>query len=643
MIEQQLFSLILYKNVNPCDFKLCHERKGILYNLFAKKQLFISEMTEIDSNLSNNSKRISIKDLLNYPNNPIAEILKVDKNDESVQLLFYLARNGYIDENYDDVISFMYDNQLDAYDYFFLKNILAFSYNNFNQKLRKIETILEKIPDESYWTSPGILNYDLLEYLLKNKENSKIDLFTKVMLNNDCGNGKNLFFVNMKKKDGIKPLLHSIAHNISDYEMDKLFDENNLEVFIQFLHAINQSETKSLKSRIKKIWDENEHFFYDDVSLEKLLDNYSVLYRFNLKFLNTSKVGKANLFWKIVDKRLYEINSENLKKILKIQPNERLDLSACKKNEDVYFYIASNLNTYIQNIVEKDKNPFSWDVAYLIMNPQTDPKHIYPLIKKLNDKISDLEYFINKNQYKISDIKANIIEKLFEKGKIEKKEKNINYATDNFSINTNNIIAKSQPIQAFVKYLENPNLNRKDLRKLTTDINPKYFLQTMDENISDRILKNIQEHDLASFFIHKCLVDRQLGLYPKTFALLSKKEFDYIYDKCLTEIPLRNLSPYIFINGDDNNVTFWTDDQLKKILNRTNLFNRFESYLNFVVHYNKRAALLLLVKFYDQLDLQTRKNAYEIVTDQKMPTSEGKDNFEIAKEMLQQELNKKSK
>ncbi|MBO7413795.1 MAG: hypothetical protein J6U20_09070 [Fibrobacter sp.] len=641
MIEQQLFSLILYKNVNPCDFKLCHERKGILYNLFAQKKAFISKMAEIYPDLLDDSKSKSIKDLLGYPKNQIAEMLGVDTNSESIQLLFYLARHGYIDENYEDVISYMYDNQLDAYDYLFLKKILSFSYNDFNQKIRKIETILEKIPDESYWRSPGILNYDLLEYLLKNKENDKINLFTKVMLKNDCENGSKLFFINMKKKDGITPLLNSIAHNISNYAMNNLFDDSNLDVFIQFLHAMNQPDAKSLKNKIKTLWNEKERLFYDDESIEKLLDNYTALKRFNLNFLKLSKVSKATLLWKIVDRRLYEINSENLKIILKLRPDEHLDLMTCQKNEDVYSYIMSNLNTYIQNIVEKDKDSLDWDVAFFIMHPKTDIKHINPLMGKLKKRISDLEEFIEKIKYEIPNVKADIIEKLFEKNKIEPTQKNIYYAVDKFHINKNNLITNSQPVQTFIKYLEAPGLNRKELRKQINNIGPKEFWRIMDENISESIVKNIQKHNLASFFIQKCLVDKKLGLHPKTFVLFSKNNFTEIYEKYLTKIPLTSISPYIFINGDDNGTIFWTELQLKTIVNRMNLFNRFESYLNTVIHYDKRAALLLLDKFFDYLDTPTRISAYEIVTNQKIPISEGKEDFKAAKQIIQRELNEK--
>lgn len=639
MIDQQLFSLILYKNVNPCDFKLCHERKGNLYNLFENKEKIVSELSQIDPDFFSDGKKKTIKELLQKHEETIADILNVDKEEASVKLLFHFARHGYIDENYEDIISFMYNNQLEKYDYIFLRNLLDFTYNDFNQELKKPEIILDKIPNESYWTSPGILNYDLLQALLKKEDVDKIDLFTKVMLDNDCNNGQKLFFVNIKKKEKISLLLSALIHNISDYSLNNLFGIENLDILIQFLHSKESTEISALKSRIKNLWSEKEKLFYDDESIDKLFNNYSILNRFNLKFNHISKIRNIPLLWKIVDKELYEINIDNLKTIFKLSPDEKITLDICKKNNEVFFYINSNCNKYIQNVIENDDTPPWGDIISLITNPKIEDGNIYPLIKKMSKKINNLEECFLQYGVDVAFVPREVIRKLFKNEKIEFTEKNLSFAFKHWDLQEADIKGIDDYAHDLIDYVQNRSLNKSELRKIVNGIREEKLLKTMDQQFNDHIIYNIRSNNLTDFFIRKYLTSKYLGLYPKIFAKLIENQFDNIY-KDLSTIPLKEISPYIFINEYDNAYTFWTDDQLEKIINRVNLVSRLDSYFSTAKNSDRAAFFRLLIKLVNKLDWKTLCNAYEILMDKKMPKEYDLKDTRMIKQELEEEYKK---
>lgn len=97
---------------------------------------------------------------------------------ENDELVIYLLKNGYIDENYISYISHFYEGQITATDYEFYQHIIAGTSNPFDFQLMKTSNLIRKIAPR-FFLRQSILNLNLADELIKNeiKFKSKYDLF----------------------------------------------------------------------------------------------------------------------------------------------------------------------------------------------------------------------------------------------------------------------------------------------------------------------------------------------------------------------------------------------------------------------------------------------------------------------------------
>lgn len=59
--NEELFAIIIYKNLYPNDFAILNDKKGNLYSLINNKRIYIKKfLEEIDENITNNNKRVKI-------------------------------------------------------------------------------------------------------------------------------------------------------------------------------------------------------------------------------------------------------------------------------------------------------------------------------------------------------------------------------------------------------------------------------------------------------------------------------------------------------------------------------------------------------------------------------------------------------
>lgn len=100
--------------------------------------------------------------LPNYEAEGYADAIKTSKG---FNLLKYLIRNGYIDENYAAYVSYFYPNSLTAQDRNFLLALSDRKSLGYDYHLERPEDVLHRL-DDSDFTRKELRNFDLLEYLL---------------------------------------------------------------------------------------------------------------------------------------------------------------------------------------------------------------------------------------------------------------------------------------------------------------------------------------------------------------------------------------------------------------------------------------------------------------------------------------------
>lgn len=104
-------------------------------------------------------------------------------NEEMVDTLLTMVYGGYISEDYYLYISKFYEGATSESDYQFTNAVLQGTERPYDQKLNNVKSVIRKFRVENFKNN-SILNYDILNYLLDNKEEHFITSFIETARNN---------------------------------------------------------------------------------------------------------------------------------------------------------------------------------------------------------------------------------------------------------------------------------------------------------------------------------------------------------------------------------------------------------------------------------------------------------------------------
>lgn len=104
-------------------------------------------------------------------------------NDEMVETLLTMIYGGYITEDYYLYISKFYEGATSESDYQFTNAVLQGTERPFDQKLNNVKSVIRKFRVEDFKNN-SILNYDILNYLLDNKEEHFLTSFIETARKN---------------------------------------------------------------------------------------------------------------------------------------------------------------------------------------------------------------------------------------------------------------------------------------------------------------------------------------------------------------------------------------------------------------------------------------------------------------------------
>ena len=99
------------------------------------------------------------------------------KSSEYFDLLKYLIRNGYIDETYDDYMTYFYENSLSRIDKTFLRSVTDKKAKEYTYKLKNPKLVVSRLRLVDF-DQEETLNFDLLTYLL---QTSRIDYIERLI------------------------------------------------------------------------------------------------------------------------------------------------------------------------------------------------------------------------------------------------------------------------------------------------------------------------------------------------------------------------------------------------------------------------------------------------------------------------------
>ena len=305
-------------------------------------------------------------------------------------LIIYLIRNGYIDETYSDYITYFYPNSISREDKIFLRSITDKSAKEYNYKLKNIDSVVSRLKYSSY-AQEEILNFDLLSYLIENKDKNEqyIKCIFNILISKEnidfiinfidtqkdtlpilkCivdfwPNFLELFFISQFDKKQAHNFIFNLLDKLEDNEIEKMNSKNILAKFIsnfsELLLRQNISNIGSFVNKLKLISVRFNKFERQGINL----DLYDLIYKNALYQIN---------FNTIVFILTTKYNIENKDDI--VHKNYTSILS--KPDEPLCDYIHANINTYLPIILNNSEGLITDNesaVIRLLNNADIDEK-----------------------------------------------------------------------------------------------------------------------------------------------------------------------------------------------------------------------------------------------------------------------------
>jgi hypothetical protein len=278
-----------------------------------------------------------------YTNQEIHEFAKSSKDFSVIEknyqfdIIYFLLKNSYIDETYPDYLTYFYGNVLTKNDKEFLRNISSGRSAGFDFRLVNISNVYHHLQLKDF-RNEEVLNFDLVEYMLKNLElQSREENLSAILLQED-----NLdFLVELAKK-----LYDSKSEKYNLEQFGQLMEfwlSTNPQRFIDYMEStkveyqaplknkfiralMNQVNLDSVNNEIKALV---ARYINENFDLISPYEDFTPLFKTNLKsidlkFTNFSTFGEPNdaasrttTFLEVIDfifsNSLYVINKDNLR------------------------------------------------------------------------------------------------------------------------------------------------------------------------------------------------------------------------------------------------------------------------------------------------------------------------------------------
>lgn len=336
-------------------------------------------------------------------------------------IIIFLLREGLIDENYGDYVTYFYENSLKKNDKEFLRGVYDRKPKNSDYKLEDLKQIISSLTSNDI-DIYSIKNIYLADYLISiYPENNG---FLESVINVMKGCKDNSYILDLyelsKENNHIQKFTKVLdifwPQVFIDIISKSTLEERNLEFFyvissfaqIKFLQRNN-------KDNLLTKYISEEKLIYPSVLTKEqqnnLLENFNTI---GIKFRELGESGAdINYLKEVISSRMFCISESNLEQILQIHDIEysknefkssNLTLFSKENPDNIYDYLTNeNINEYIQIYLKfgTDTLKENSDVFVDILNLENLNKELaFELIKKtkLANPIEDVEY-INNTDY----------------------------------------------------------------------------------------------------------------------------------------------------------------------------------------------------------------------------------------------------
>jgi hypothetical protein len=279
----------------------------------------------------------------------------------------YLARYGYIDENYSDYMTYFYENSLSRIDKNFLLSVTDQIPKDYSYALNDPKKVISRLK-LGHFDNVEILNFDLLNHLLLTKSNNAKYLSKFLQQLKETKNLKFIgVFVELMKETETKLFIKEI-NNMWPNIFRSIQDEGDFshdlkkQYSVYSLYYSPDADIENLNKRnCLTDFISNSHNFLDIESpnIEKLIAGFSLL---GVKFdwINYADAN-SRLFQEVYQNNLYKLTFNPICLMLERVyglvkgdefKNKNYTLVISQQGEPLAQYVNSNFNHYIKELLE---------------------------------------------------------------------------------------------------------------------------------------------------------------------------------------------------------------------------------------------------------------------------------------------------
>ena len=535
---------------------------------------------------------------------PIKEIIDKEKNINKLQLeslvqfsekdklIIYLIRNGYINENYHDYISYFYEGLITKDDRDFLFSIKNREALDFKFKLTKIENLLKKIKPKEF-EYKETLNCSLLDYFLADE--TKHSEQYQILLSQICNkSSSSMLFIDTFLSEGINIDLffqdlckkwQSFWQYLTtiDYSEDK--KNAYLKAIITYLN-INEIKQQDVKSSLSNYIAGKSDFlsFISDMDEEKI---NSMLKELNIKFLNLSQPEEGNkVFDFIYENNLYKINFDMVKLFavtkgrienVNLFETENYTTIISSGTKPLIKYVNDNIQTYVSNVFFQVSN-----------NTKESEESILSLLNNDGIKIEDRKKIIDISENKVMKLSAitsqELKEYLINQSKIAPTWENIILYYSSNEKTIDNALTAFFNIEKNYSELSKSKLNKENETEksfmnsfvTTASISDISFEKIMLSN--PFVYSALDFQDLSERKISIMIEDTTLQLSPERFLFI-KENFAGLHIKLLEKEPETFIEKFVDYTIDTNDISKILQSSKFKIEQKTYIIQNIDKSL----------------------------------------------------------------
>ncbi|SDJ27877.1 YobI family P-loop NTPase [Streptococcus equinus] len=297
------------------------------------------------------------------------------KKDSKVSLILYLIRNGYLDENYPNYITYFYANSLKKQDQEFIMAVQGEKQLDPNYDLVNIGEVNNRLSDSDF-ENVYVLNYDLFSYILLIADEHRIKSF----LSEYNVQFINEFFqqmeIDMTAKLGAIRYMIKLNQNTLKLLISTDNRKEKYIIIILMLSCINLS-TSDLQDDLQETI--LEFVNSEWAGIQEFIDNFNSpidegMVENNLKYIEAKLKqfsfddSRKSMSDFVYNNNLYEINYDNISSLIFYLGGDDLysqfknsPITAIKKYDKLSEYVNDNKELYISRILPSIKKDFISD------------------------------------------------------------------------------------------------------------------------------------------------------------------------------------------------------------------------------------------------------------------------------------------